>query len=172
MYYRPETKQVFRTHSAIRKAFPSVSFPAVMTDAVITEKGLRLIVPTDPGHDPAMQFAEEGEPELREDGKWYQTWEVRDFTQAELDAQYQASIPRSVTKRQAKEALIRQGKYQQAVDALDAITDPTEKLIAQNYWQESKEFKRDNAVLNSLAETGLNMTQADLDDLFIYAATL
>lgn len=81
-------------------------------------------------------------------------------------------VPMSVTKRQAKEALIRQGLYQDCLDAIAAIGDPTTKLLAQNYWQESQAFERDNAMLNDLAINGVGMTSAQLDDLFRYAETL
>lgn len=83
-----------------------------------------------------------------------------------------APVPESVTKRQAKEALIRQGLYQSALDAIAAISDPTEQALADNYWQESQAFERDNATLIALATGGLGLTESQFDDLLIYAATL
>lgn len=83
-----------------------------------------------------------------------------------------APVPASVTKRQAKEALIRQGLYQSALDTIAAISDPTEKLLAQNYWEQSYLFLRDNETLTALAVDGLGLTRAELDDLFRYAETL
>ena|SRR5690554_1597465 len=81
-------------------------------------------------------------------------------------------VPASVTKRQAKEALIRQGLHQAALDAIAAIPDPTERALAENYWTESQAFERGNATLIAMATTGLGMTEAQLDDLFRYAETL
>jgi len=81
-------------------------------------------------------------------------------------------VPTEVTKRQAKEQLIRDGMYQAALDAIAAIEDPIEQAIADNYWQESQVFKRDNATLNALAKNGMGLTDADLDSLFKAASKL
>lgn len=81
-------------------------------------------------------------------------------------------VPESVSARQAKEALIRQGLYQAALDAIAAIADPTEKLLAQNYWEQSYRFERSNTTLIALATAGLGLTESQLDDLFRYAETL
>jgi len=146
---------------------PDVSLPKNPSDETLAALGAVRVesVPRPDG-----DVVTEGQPELV-DGVWRQTWASRPFTQAELNAQYQASIPRAVTKRQAKEALIRNGLYQAALDALEGIVDPTEKAIAQNYWSESQEFQRANPVLTQMA-TAIGMTDADLDDLFLQASKL
>lgn len=80
--------------------------------------------------------------------------------------------PKSVTRRQAKEALIRVGMLSQVETVLETIEDNVERIIAKNYYEESNEFERDNPILNSLATEHLGMTEGELDDLFRLAETL
>lgn len=80
--------------------------------------------------------------------------------------------PKSVTRRQAKEALIRSGLIDSIEPILQSIEDEAERVIVKNYWHESNEFERDNPILNSLATEHLDMSQEDIDDLFRLAVTL
>lgn len=78
-------------------------------------------------------------------------------------------VPTSVTRRQARLALLEVGKLQLVESAIDAIPDPTEKMAAQiNY--EADTWDRDNPFLNSMWEE-LGGAQEELDSLFILAST-
>lgn len=82
-------------------------------------------------------------------------------------------VPERVTARQAVEALLRSGVTEGMVEsALAAIPNATERAIAQNLWRRSNDFERTNPTLIALATQALGMTEAQLDQLFITAATL
>lgn len=64
----------------VRGANPNVSLPRNPTDEHLNPLGYAVLHPTEP---PEGDVVTEGTPEQGEDGKWYQTWEVRDFTAEE-----------------------------------------------------------------------------------------
>ena len=81
-------------------------------------------------------------------------------------------VPAKVTARQAIQALIGIGVYEEDVEAvIDGIADPTQQRVARNFWRRSNDFERANPTLNAIAPA-LGLTQAQLDDLFILAASL
>lgn len=82
-----------------------------------------------------------------------------------------APVPLSVTKRQARQALLLAGLLDQVQPAIDAIPDATARGMAQIEWDDSQEYHRDRPVLISLA-TALGLDAAALDNLFRTAATL
>lgn len=90
---------------------------------------------------------------------------------AYLAEQAKPKVPKSVTSRQGVEALIRTGGIDKVQPAIDAIKDSTERAIAQNFWDKSNAFERDNKTLIALSGA-IGMTAKDLDALFSYAATL
>lgn len=80
-------------------------------------------------------------------------------------------IPASVSRRQAKQALILAGLYDQVQPAIDAIEDAQERLIMQVFWDDSITFERENPQLKGMA-LALNLSDEQLDDLFVQAANL
>jgi hypothetical protein len=80
-------------------------------------------------------------------------------------------IPKIVTRRQAKQALILNGLIGGVQPAIDAITDPTQRALMQSEWDDSQEFFRDRPQLIMLARA-LGLTDAQLDALFVQASTL
>jgi hypothetical protein len=86
-------------------------------------------------------------------------------------AQTEAAKVKSVTARQGHEALIRQGLYDNVVNAINGIEDAKERQLAYNWFERSNTFNRDNATLIALTKT-LNLTSGDVDNLFAFAATL
>jgi hypothetical protein len=80
-------------------------------------------------------------------------------------------VPPSVTKRQARQALLLAGLLDLVQPAIDAIPDTTARRMAQIEWDDSQEYHRDRPVLVSLA-TALGLDAAALDDLFRTAAAL
>jgi hypothetical protein len=80
-------------------------------------------------------------------------------------------IPFSVTRRQARQALLLAGLLDSVDTAIAAITDATQRKLAQIEWEDSQDFERNRPLLVSLS-AALGLNSAQLDQLFITAATL
>jgi hypothetical protein len=91
---------------------------------------------------------------------------------ADLQATVPPTVPTSVTARQAHQALIVMGLYDQVAPAINAIADATQRRLVQAEWDKSQVFERNRPALIALATGALGMTSAQLDDLFVFAATL
>ena len=101
---------------------------------------------------------------------------VRDCTpeeEAEIAARKNAPppVPQSVTRRQALSALLLADKLDSVQPAIDAIPDATQRGLMQIEWDESQTFERTRPALLQMA-AALGMTDVELDQLFITAATL
>lgn len=81
------------------------------------------------------------------------------------------TVPQSVTRRQARSALLLAGKLSLVQPAIDAITDATQRGLMQIEFDDSQSFDRQRPALLAMA-AALGMSSADLDQLFILAATL
>lgn len=79
-------------------------------------------------------------------------------------------VPPSVTRRQAKRALLAAGKLGDVEDALSALPSPA-KEAALIDWNDAANFERDNTLIAAMA-AALNLTSEQVDDLFRTAATL
>ena len=75
MYFQPETQRSYTLHSQIRSAFPSMSLPPELTDAMLEDLGVYPVMPATSGHDPITHAARELTPALI-DGQYVQQWEV------------------------------------------------------------------------------------------------
>lgn len=87
------------------------------------------------------------------------------------------SLPRTVTRRQAKQALRLAGMLDKVQPAIDAISDALERDLAQIWWDDSQEFVRTNATLNALAKMpvedgGLGLDEEGIDNLFALAESV
>lgn len=82
-----------------------------------------------------------------------------------------ATVPQSVTPRQAKLALLGVGLLDSVDEALSAIPDPTTKRAAQIEWEYATEFRR-NAPLIATMGAALNLTDEQIDALFIAASAI
>lgn len=80
-------------------------------------------------------------------------------------------VPASVTRRQAKQALLLNGLLGNVQPAIDAITDATQRAMIQIEWDDSQVFERNRPALIALG-AALGLTNAQLDALFIEAAQL
>ena len=81
------------------------------------------------------------------------------------------TVPASVTRRQARQALLLRGKLNLVQPAIDAIPDATQRGLIQIEWDDSQVFERNRASLVALA-SAIGLTSAETDELFIFAATL
>lgn len=100
-------------------------------------------------------------------------------TQAELDAIAAAEaeririskVPRMVTRRQARQALLLRDKLALVQTAIDAIPDATQRGLMQIEWDDSLSFDRDRPSLIAIG-TAIGYDSLGLDDVFTFAATL
>ena len=80
-------------------------------------------------------------------------------------------IPQVVTRRQAKQALLINGKLSLVQPAIDAIADAAQKAMIQIEWDDSQEFQRNRFSVIAIG-SAIGLNSAQLDDLFVLAATL
>lgn len=79
------------------------------------------------------------------------------------------NTPSVVTMRQARLALLEIGKYSQVNNVISLLPSP-DKEKAEIEWQYSNEVQRHNGFV-SLLGPGLGLTEQDVDNLFILAAS-
>lgn len=80
-------------------------------------------------------------------------------------------VPGSITRRQARQALVLAGYSLSAVDGVIAALPEPQRTMSRIFWEDSNEFERSNATLNALAPA-LSISQAQLDALFVAGAAL
>lgn len=80
-------------------------------------------------------------------------------------------VPESVTRRQAKQALLLAGLLDDVQPAIDAIPDAGQRAFIQIEWDDSQMFERNRATLIALG-TAMGLDSDDLDQLFISASQL
>lgn len=95
------------------------------------------------------------------------TWNGTSFTPP---APVPTPVPASVTMRQARLALLSAGKLASVGPAIDAMPSP-QKEQAQIEWEFSSTVERHRPLVQAIGPM-LGMTEEELDDLFILAATL
>ena len=95
----------------------------------------------------------------------------QEFIDGEVSLYQPTLVPCSITKRQAREVLIRNGMISGVEAAINAIPDTLQREWMRNYWDNSQVFERDRPALLQLAGA-LGLTAAQLDEMFIYANTL
>jgi hypothetical protein len=83
----------------------------------------------------------------------------------------QKPVPLSVTRRQARQALLLSGKLAQVQPAIDSIPDPIQRGMVQIEWDDSQTFERNRPTLIALA-TAIGLDSAQIDNLFIEASKL
>lgn len=100
-------------------------------------------------------------------------WHVADQAALDAEAERLATVWRSdatVSMRQARLALLRAGKLADVDAAIAALPSPS-KEAAQIEWEYATEVKRTSKLVQSLTPA-LNLSEAEMDDLFKLAATL
>jgi hypothetical protein len=124
-----------------------------------------------PVYDEATQRLEEGQPALV-NGNWMQQWNVVNLTQEEIDAKIaeETVVPLEVTMRQARLALLADGKLGDVQSVIDSLSSP-QREMAQIEWDYSSTVKRSNRFV-ALIGQALGYSEEDLDNLFIDAAKL
>lgn len=150
----------------LRIANPGTSFPQNPTDELLAEWGVFPVAPTpQPAFDPATEELTEGQPAMVQ-GVWTQTWLVRSLTPEEIEERRIASVPRVVSMRQARLALLAAGLLDDVEAAIAAGPQ-----AARIEWEYATEVQRDYGLVLQLAPA-LGLTDRQLDDLFVAAASL
>jgi hypothetical protein len=80
-------------------------------------------------------------------------------------------VPKQVTMRQGRLALLAVGKLSMVQAAIDAIEDDTQRAAAQIEWEYAQTIDRDSDFVQQMA-AGLDLTEEQLDQLFTLASTL
>jgi len=93
-----------------------------------------------------------------------------DWEQMRAD-EMRARVPQSVTRAQAKLALLQAGLLSSVQPAIDSIPDATARTAAQIDWDDRLTFERSNGSLVTMAAM-MGMTDAQIDDLFTAASQL
>src|SRR5690554_4634605 len=113
--------------------------------------------------------------ESEQEGQEWGAPELVEMTPEEVDAHLnppvQPYVPEQVTRAQCKAALIQSGLWQDVLDYVDGITDPTEKALAEVALNDTTHWRRDSPFLNAAAQA-LNLTSEQLDELFQQAAEI
>jgi hypothetical protein len=79
--------------------------------------------------------------------------------------------PMRVTRRQARQALLLDGKLHLVQPAIDAIPDATLRALMQIEWDDSQDFERYRPSLIAIGGA-IGLDDADMDALFVQAAAL
>ena len=95
------------------------------------------------------------------------TWDVRDKTPEELYQEYVSRVPRSVTMRQARLALLEVGLLEQVNASINSIPESAAKIE----WEYALTVERGSLLVNQLAEQ-LQLSEQQVLELFERAAQL
>ena len=123
-----------------------------------------------PSFDDNTQTLERNEYVDIQNGLWVREYYIRNLSQQEIEDRL-PKPPNSCTPRQFRLALINSNIDIDTIETmLNNIQDPTQKKIALIEWEYSIEIKRDHPLISSFAQQ-LNITEQQLDDIFILANT-
>src|SRR5690625_3118639 len=121
---------------------------------------------------------ETGEVYAYESEQERQEWgapELVEMTPAEVDAHLnppvQPYVPEQVTRAQGKAVLIQAGLWQDVLDYVDGIADPTAKALAEGALNDTTLWRSASPFRNAAAQA-LNLTSEQLDALFQQAAEI
>jgi hypothetical protein len=179
MYINTQTL-VQASESEIRSLYPNTSFG----NPFIPPEEYAFIFPSPlPSINALTQKVTQAAPELTVLGHWEERWSISDiyeeFTdendvvitklqqeEAAVEAQRKATVPKVVTMRQARLALLASGLLETVESAITGA-GPAAKIE----WEYAQEVQRAAGLVPAMA-TALGMTELQLDNLFILASTL
>ena len=80
-------------------------------------------------------------------------------------------VAASVSRRQGRQALLMQGLLDKVQPIIDAISDTTQKSVAQIYWDDAQDYERGNIWVITIG-SALGLSSDQIDSLFITASKL
>ncbi len=167
MFFKDNT---LHTESEIRALYPNTSFSTPFNPA---DLGFEVVFDTPKPTCTSVQTVIQDGTELDSKGNRVFKYTIQNmFNTPEEETTYlaqlkKATVPASVTMRQARLALHQSNLLVQVNTAITSGTDEELKIE----WEYATELKRDFPSLVILA-TSLSLTETQLDDLFILAGTL
>lgn len=81
------------------------------------------------------------------------------------------SVPEQVSRAQGKAMLITAGLWPDVLAYVEAMTDPTEKAMAEVALNDTTHWQRDSPTMQAMS-TALGMASKQLDELFIQASQI
>jgi hypothetical protein len=133
---------------------PQTSFPSSLPPERFADYSMLPVAPSAPPPVTIYEKTVEGTPALI-GGQWTQTWTV-----------VAADVPSYITPRQCRLVLMQQGLLAQ-VEQMIAQQDEATRIT----WEYALEFRRDDPLLNALAQN-LGLTDQQIDEFFVAAAQL
>ena len=183
-YIELETGRYPVSQSQIRAENPNTSYP----DSFPVPEGFAIVFPAPaPTCDPITQIAREVAPIVTDKGHYEQQWEIVDrfieYTDEEgvlhtkleqediaRNAAFKATVPKSVTMRQARLAMLGAGILANVEAAIQTMQSP-EGDAARIEWEYAIDVQRDWPLVVNL-DPALNLTELQIDNLFIEANKL
>lgn len=104
------------------------------------------------------------------EGEWHYKWRVDALTAEQIEAKRVAAVPKVVTMRQARLALLGAGLLPGVTAAINAMDSP-QKEGAQIEWEYSQTVERNRGFVLLLG-AALGLTELQLDNLFVAAGAL
>lgn len=147
------------TEYAFRAAHPNVSFPALLTDAVLAPFGHAVLNHTSqPEFDGWTHELSEGNPEQR-DGKWYQTWVLTPVTHTPEEEAERLKAIKANKLDEINDA------YQRAIATLTPTYPDDERLTFDKQEQEARAWLADDSASTPFVDAlaaGRQMEKAEL----------
>ena len=158
------------TEREFRAMHDNVVFPFVMAPSVLNEFGADAVLAA-----PAPTVAENqtySRNGATQDvkGNWVYAYAVRNLTQEEITTRTAGQVPQQVTMRQARLALLQAGLYATVNNTIANLTGDVGDA-ARIEWEYSQTVQRRYPLIETLSSL-LNLTEEQLDTLFIQAAKL
>lgn len=151
----------------LRADNPGTSFPMEMPNERLAEWGVHPVTQTDPPeYDPQTHVIfQDGAMYNEANQRWETVWVVKPIP-----------IPDIVSMRQGRLAMLAtpygQGSLLDAVDlGIMSISNEIERRVAQIEWEYATEIQRSSPLVQQLS-VQLNLTEEQLDDLFLRASKL
>lgn len=169
MFYDINTQITYPSISAFMMANSLTSY-GDLTDATYRQAiGLVTLIDDKPAYD---KFTEKLMPGvIEQDGaSWFQRWSVVPMSSQEIIDYKRSMVPAAVTMRQARLALLSADKLAGVQTVINSLPEP-QKTKAQIEWDYSQEVQRANGFV-AVIGPALGLTEDQIDDLFILAATL
>ena len=155
MNYINSHKQVVAI-AAIRETHPNMSIP---DGADLSDIGYERVYPALRTPIAAESEVLVSKPPEKVDGVWREVFAVE---------MAPVLVPQQITRAQGKAALIMQGHWQEVLDYVASIQDPTQRALAEVALHDTLTWERSSPFLNAAAE-GTGMTDEQLDALFLQA---